>query len=95
MPGIILLFIMLIVALYGYYIAIKQSPLERDIRKNNLDYECFRCKEKFSINLKKCPKCSQITIYGSRKKKFWMIYTIFAIWLVMFAKFGKVGLFDI
>ncbi len=93
MSGIILSIGLLFAALYGYYHAIRQSPLERDIRKNNLDYECFRCKEKFSINLKKCPKCSQITIYGTRKKNFWIIYPIIAIWLAMLAKFGKVGLF--
>ena len=56
----------------------RQSPLERDIRKNNLDYEWHRCKEKFSINLKKCPKCSQITIYGTGKK-FLDIYPIITI----------------
>ena len=57
---------MLIVALYGYYIAIKQSP-RRDIRKNNLDYECFRCKEKFSINLKKCLVLSNYYLWIKKK----------------------------
>ena len=48
--------IILLVALYGYYISIKKSELEKDIRKNNLDYECFKCKEKLSIDEIKCNK---------------------------------------
>ena len=42
--------IILLLALYGYYISIKKTKLEKEIRKNNLDYECFKCKEKLSID---------------------------------------------
>ena len=70
MVGFFFTLIILIIALYGYYISIKSSKLEREIRKNNLDYECFECKAKFSVNELKCPECSLITIYGARKKNF-------------------------
>ena len=56
-------------ALYGYYLAIKQSPLEREIRKINLITNALGVKKIF-YKFKKCPKCSQITIYGTRKKIF-------------------------
>lgn len=85
--------IILIVALYGYYISIKQSKLENEIRKNNLAYECFECKAKFSVNELKCPECSLITLYGARKKKFWLIIPIFITWLFVLSKFGRVGMF--
>ena len=85
--------ILLIVALYGYYISIKQSKLENEIRKNNLDYECFECKAKFSVNELRCPECSLITLYGARKKKFWLIIPIIITWLFMLSKFGRLGIF--
>ncbi len=87
MEMIFLAFLLLFVALYGYFISIKTSRLEKEIRKNNLDYECFECKEKFSVNEIKCPKCSFETIYGARRKKFWIIVPILVIWLFMVGKF--------
>ena len=85
--------ILLIVALYGYYISIKQSKLENEIRKNNLDYECFECKTKFSVNELRCPECSLITLYGARKKKFWLIIPIIITWVFVLSKFGRSGMF--
>jgi len=93
MVGFFFTLIILIIALYGYYISIKSSKLEREIRKNNLDYECFECKAKFSVNELKCPECSLITIYGARKKKFWLIIPIIITWLFMLSKFGRLGIF--
>lgn len=93
MSGLVLATIFLIIALYGYYSSIKISKLEREIRKNKLDYECFECKEKFSVNELKCPKCSFVTIYGKRKSKFWIILPIIGIWIFVLAKFQKVGIF--
>lgn len=93
MLAFILSSIILFVALYGYYISVKPSRLEKEIRKNKLDYECFECKEKFSVNEIKCPKCSLITLYGARKKKFWVIIPIIITWIFMLSKFGRVGLF--
>ena len=93
MLGFLLTLIILIIALYGYYISIKSSKLESEIRKNNLDYECFECKAKFSVNELKCPECSLITIYGARKKKFWLIIPIIITWLFMLSKFGRLGIF--
>ena len=69
MVGIFISLLILLIALYGYFISIKASKLEKQIRKNKIDYECFKCKEKFSVNETKCPKCSFITLYGNRKKK--------------------------
>lgn len=92
MAGFILATAFLLIALYGYYSSIKISKLEKEIRKNNLDYECFECKEKFSVNEIKCPKCSFVTLYGKRKSKFWVILPILGIWLFMLAKFGRRGL---
>ncbi len=68
------------------------TRLEKEIRKNKLDYECFECKEKFSVDEIKCPKCSFITLYGKRKSKFWVILPILAIWLFMLAKFSRRGM---
>lgn len=93
MSGLILSLLILSIALYGYYLTIKKSRLERELRENNLDYECFKCKEKISINAVKCPKCSLITIYGTRKKNFWLIIPIIIVWLFMLSKFGRGGLF--
>lgn len=93
MAGLILATVFLLIALYGYYSSIKISKLEKEIRKNNLDYECFECKEKFSVNEVKCPKCSFVTLYGKRKSKFWVILPILGIWILMVAKFGRRGLF--
>tara|TARA_B100000927_G_scaffold245680_1_gene208335 strand:+ start:118 stop:402 length:285 start_codon:yes stop_codon:yes gene_type:complete len=92
MGGLILLLSFLIVALYGYYSSIKMSKLEKEIRKNNLDYECFECKEKFSVNELKCPKCSFITLYGKRRSKFWVILPILGVWVFMAAKFMRTGI---
>lgn len=84
--GLIILF----VALFGYYISIKKSKQEKEIRENNLDYECFRCKEKFSIDEVKCKKCGFLTIYGKRKKKFWLIIPIILCWILMMSKFSNI-----
>lgn len=92
MLGFLFSISILLIALYGYYLAIRKSQLEKELRENNLEYECFRCKEKFSIDLIKCPKCSHITIYGTRKKKFWIIVPIIGVWLLMLAKFAKLGI---
>ena len=89
MAGLAFATIFLIIALYGYYTSIKMSRLEKEIRKNKLDYECFECKEKFSVDEIKCPKCSFVTLYGKRKSKFWVILPILAIWLFMLAKFSR------
>ncbi len=92
MAGLAFATIFLIIALYGYFTSIKMSRLEKEIRKNKLDYECFECKEKFSVDEIKCPKCSFITLYGKRKSKFWVILPILAIWLFMLAKFSRRGM---
>ena len=92
MAGLAFATIFLIIALYGYYTSIKMSRLEKEIRKNKLDYECFECKEKFSVDEIKCPKCSFVTLYGKRKSKFWVILPILAIWLFMLAKFSRRGM---
>lgn len=82
----VLSFLILAIAFYGYYSSIKISKLEKEIRKNKLEYECFECKTKFSVNEIKCPKCSLVTLYGARKKKFWVIVPIFLIWIMMVIK---------
>ena len=92
MSGLFLLLGFLLVALYGYYSSIRISVLEKEIRKKNLDYECFECKEKFSVNEIKCPKCSFVTLYGKRKSKFWIILPILGIWIFMAAKFMRTGI---
>ena len=91
MGGFLLASLLLIVALYGYYSSVKMSKLEKEIRKNKLDYECFECKEKFSVNELKCPKCSFVTLYGKRKSKYWIILPILGIWVFMIAKFARQG----
>ncbi len=92
MAGFLFASLFLIVALYGYYSSVKMSKLEKEIRKNKLDYECFECKEKFSVNELKCPKCSFVTLYGKRKSKFWVILPIIGIWIFMLAKFSRRGM---
>ena len=90
LPMHLLGLIILLLALYGYYISIKKSKLEKEIRKNNLDYECFKCKEKLSIDEVKCNKCDFLTIYGRRKKKFWLIIPIILCWIFMMSKFSNI-----
>jgi len=92
MIGNILAFSILFIALYGYYNSVKISKLENEIRKKNLNYECFECKESLSINEIKCDKCGLVTLYGSRKKKFWTIVPIITIWLFMFIKIKNLGI---
>lgn len=91
MAGFILSLIFLLVALSGYFYSVKPSKLEKEIRKNNLDYECFECKEKFSVNEIKCPKCSFITLYGKRRSKYWTILPILGFYIFMLAKFTRQG----
>jgi DNA-directed RNA polymerase subunit RPC12/RpoP len=92
MSANIIALIILLIALYGYYSSIKISILEREIRKNKLNYNCFDCKEKFSVDELKCPKCGLITLYGARKKKFWVIIPIIITWGFMLVKFRNMGL---
>lgn len=92
MGALLLASVFLLVALFGYYSSIKISKLERDIRRQKVDYECFECKEKFSVNELKCPKCSFITLYGKRKSKYWLIFPILGIWILVLAKFGRTGM---
>ena len=70
----------------------KISKLEKEIRKNNLDYECFECKAKFSVNETKCPECSFVTLYGKRKGKFWVVFLIIGVWIFLVAKFLRGGI---
>ncbi len=93
MTAFILSLSLLIICLYGYYLAIRQSKLEKELRQNNMEYECFKCKVKLPINTIKCPKCSLVTIYGSRRKNFWLIIPISIFWLFMLGKWSKVGMF--
>ena len=86
MSNIFLSLVILVIALYGYYISVRKSKLEAEIRKANLEYECFECKEKFSVNEIKCIKCGLVTLYGQRKKKFWIIIPILLTWLFMLTK---------
>ena len=67
LPMHLLGLIILLLALYGYYIS-QKIKARKGNRKNNLDYECFKCKEKLSIDEVKCNKCDFLTIYGRRKK---------------------------
>ena len=69
MLGLILSLVFLFVSLYGYYLSVRPSRLEREIRKTKSDYECFKCKKKIDINDLKCSGCDFVTIYGKRKKK--------------------------
>ena len=66
--AVIFVFLLLLISLYGYYLMIKKSKLEKEIRDNKLDYSCFRCKKVISIDDKKCPNCEFVTIFGNRKK---------------------------
>ncbi len=92
MIGFLLSLVFLAIALYGYYSSIKISKLEKEIRKNNLDYECFECKAKFSVNEIKCPECSFVTLYGKRKGKFWVVFLIIGVWIFLVAKFLRGGI---
>ena len=89
----IFVFLLLFIALYGYYLMARKTKLEKEIRKNKLDYNCFRCKEIISIDEKNCPKCEFITIYGNRKKKEWYLVIILIGWLFVAMKFFRQGLF--
>jgi len=82
---------LIIAALYGYFSSIKITPLEKDIRKQGLKYECFECKKKISVELERCPDCQLITIYGQRKRKYWRIIPILLISVLMFVKFFNLG----
>ena len=93
MLALIFTFLLLFIALYGYFISVKKSKLESEIRKNNLDYQCFECKEIISVNDLKCPHCSFETLYGRRRKKFWVIIPIIITWIFMVSKFSRLGLF--
>ena len=92
MIGIVAVFGFLVIILYGYYNLVKMTKLEREIRKKNLPYNCFECKEEFSVNELKCPKCSFETIYGKRKSKYWVIFPILGVWLFLVAKFASRGI---
>lgn len=92
MAANLLALVILVIALYGYYISIKISKLEKEIRKSKLNYNCFDCKETFSVNELKCPKCGLVTLYGTRKKKFWIIIPIIITWGFMLVKFRNMGL---
>lgn len=93
MTGVILSLAFLFIFLYGYYLGIKPSKLERDIRKTNSDYECFKCKKIIHINDTKCPNCNFVTIYGQRRKKFFLIFPILIGYAFMLVKFNDTGLF--
>lgn len=84
---------LLIASLYAYYLNVRMSKLEKEIRKENLEYSCFRCKNIISINDKICPKCEFETIYGKRKKKQWLIAVIIITWLFVVRKLSNQGLF--
>ena len=93
MSAFVLSLLILAISIYGYYLLIRKSKLEKELRQKNMDYECFKCKEKFSVDTVKCPKCSLITIYGTRRKNFWLIIPIIITWLFMLSKFGRGGMF--
>lgn len=92
MSGFLLSLVFLFIFLYGYYLGIKPSRLERDIRKKNLIYECFKCKKIIDINEAKCPDCNFVTIYGHRKKKYILIIPIILGYLLLVAKFINTGM---
>ena len=94
MLGFIVALIVLIVALYGYFLAVRPSKLESEIRKNKLPYQCFECKAEFSVNERKCPECSFETLYGKRRSKYLLIIPILVVWLFLLAKFAKRGILD-
>lgn len=93
MLGFILSLVFLFVSLYGYYLGVRPSKLEREIRKTKSDYECFKCKKKIDINDLKCSGCGFVTIYGKRKKKYILIFPIIIIYLFVLVKFNKTGMF--
>jgi len=93
MAGFILSLVFLFVCLYGYYLGVRPSRLEREIRKTKSDYECFKCKKKIDINDLKCSGCGFVTIYGKRKKKYILIFPIIIIYLFVLIKFSKTGMF--
>ena len=89
----ILTYFLLFIVLYAYYLSIRKTKLEKDIRKENIDYNCFRCKKTISIDDKKCPFCEFTTIYGKRKSKEWTIIVIVITWLFVVRKLSNQGLF--
>jgi len=93
MIGLILSLTLLFIFLFGYYLGIRPSKLERDIRKTNSDYECFKCKKTININDVKCPDCNFVTIYGRRKKKFFLIFPILIGYIFMIVKFIETEMF--
>jgi DNA-directed RNA polymerase subunit RPC12/RpoP len=93
MIGFIVAILFLMVVIIGYYNAVKMTKLEKEIRKNKLDYECFECHAKFDVNEKECPKCSFVTLYGKRRKKFIIIFPILLIWFFLVVKWNKFGIF--
>ena len=94
MAGIILATSFLLIALYGYYISVKPSKLESEIRKTKSDYSCFECKKVIDINALKCPECGFVTLYGKRKGKFFLFIPIFTIYGFMLVKFLKTGVIN-
>ena len=92
MAGFILSLVFLFVCLYGYYLGVRPSRLEREIRKTKSDYECFKCKKKIDINDLKCSGCGFVTIYGKRKKKYILVFPIIIIYLFVLVKFDKTGM---
>ena len=92
MAGNLIAFLILTIALYGYYRSIKSSKLEKEIRKQKLNYTCFECKEVLSVNDIKCTNCGLVTLYGSRKKKFWIIVPIIFTWVFGYVKIKNLGI---
>ena len=93
MPAFILSLVFLFVCLYGYYLGVRPSRLEREIRKTKSDYTCFNCKKKIDINDLKCSDCDFVTIYGKRRKKYIIIFPIIIGYLFVLVKFNKTGMF--
>ena len=92
MAGIFLALAFLSITLFGYYLSVKPSKMEKEIRKSKVDYVCFECKEEFSVNELKCPKCGFVTLYGKRRSKYWTILPIMGFFIFMLAKFTKTGI---
>lgn len=92
MVGFTAALVFLIVVLYGYIKSIKMTKLEKEIRSQNLSYNCFECKAEISINDLKCPHCSFQTIYGKRREKYWIILPILGVWIFLVAKFLRRGI---
>ena len=80
MAGIILATSFLLIALYGYYISVKPSKLESEIRKTKSDYSCFECKKVIDINALKCPECGFVTLYGKERVNFFFLFQYFTIY---------------